>query len=302
MQILQQELKRIAHDADVIHRTVRDTFVQKRLSKVCGEVKEDGNDPIADMILKANMNQARICESCSAVNQKTRIRNCQFFNDKLPTMASKPSSQPSSGGHQAGAKETDHAVPYAKLFCSRNSEEPPLVVVGDSVDVNPNSYDTLRKVLRSIGKQANVRRYHEGCQENHEHREWLSVVCDGSPYTIISNIRNEDEFNWVVLRPGGGHFEINMIRSYFELNWEVFMKPLASLMCFRTEAALNYAKKAHDHHKLWDLFTIIMNAAADEMIYPYVKECRENNATPTVGNYYNYAPTRICAGVAGRVP
>lgn len=51
------------------------------------------------------------------------------------------------------------------------------------------------------------------------------------------------EFDWVILRPGNGHYEMNMFKSFIEVNWDVFFGELAKLMGFKSENAQRAAKK-----------------------------------------------------------
>lgn len=105
--------------------------------------------------------------------------------------------------------------------------------------VNRNSGDALKKVLRRVGKAANVKRYHP---DNPSAREWLNVMMDGSPYLVSRKVIVDvlmcteggaevlrekvsehcekyhggqkcsaiQEFSWVVLRIGKLHVEMNM--------------------------------------------------------------------------------------------
>ena len=57
------------------------------------------------------------------------------------------------------------------------------------------------------------------------------------------------EFDWVVLLIGKDHFEMNMVKSFFELNWKPCFKDLAKLMGFRSERAQKCAKLCTDNHK-----------------------------------------------------
>ena len=117
------------------------------------------------------------------------------------------------------------------------------------VFVNPSSYENCKAVLRTIGKKAGIRKY--GCGE----REWVCVCCDGSPYVLclrlmvstymcdvckvsMDGMHDVDEhlathngtgtysleFDWVMLIPGPGHLEMNMIRSLVEFCWDIFWR------------------------------------------------------------------------------
>ncbi len=120
--------------------------------------------------------------------------------------------------------------------------------------VNPCSYDAVSVVLRNIRVKAGIRLYGTGT------KEWIIFICDGIPdnlcHTVTahffkcslcdasifgldsthehiqqfhlghnSNIYNK-EFDWVILQPGTGHIEMNMVKGITELAWEVFWADL----------------------------------------------------------------------------
>ena len=117
--------------------------------------------------------------------------------------------------------------------------------VGNPVFENPCSYDAVAKVLRDIGRQGGLKAY-GGC------REWLVVMLDGLPYNLALSLIErvfvcvvcgsqvtgvsectertvrshpgqdstgfKREFDWVILRPGPGHVEMNMLKTYVKMN------------------------------------------------------------------------------------
>lgn len=121
-------------------------------------------------------------------------------------------------------------------------------------------------------------------------RVWLPVCCDGLPYGMILGITqaytvckecqegflgmelfnqhtktsHKDqvgiepvrEFDWVVLRTGDGHYEMNLMKAFVELNWDVFHKMLAQKMGWKSEMALKCAKQCYDNHKTWQILMI----------------------------------------------
>lgn len=58
----------------------------------------------------------------------------------------------------------------------------------DPVFVNPNSFDSMKEVLRRVGKAANVKRYHP---DKESARHWLSLTMDGLPYLVVRQVINE---------------------------------------------------------------------------------------------------------------
>ncbi|CAC5370814.1 unnamed protein product [Mytilus coruscus] len=139
---------------------------------------------------------------------------------------------------------------------------------------------------KEIGLKAGIQIYGTG------DRQWMFVVCDGLPFGLCKEViaqtlrcrtcdRSEDsfhgqdqflqhhnnchseipytekcqlkEFQWVILRPGNGHIEMNMMKSFTSLNWDVFMDELAKLMGFCSENAQKAAKNCTDNHKDWTI-------------------------------------------------
>ena len=52
----------------------------------------------------------------------------------------------------------------------------------DPLSVNPNSYDTVKLVLRKICLPAGISRYRN--ETNTNDRQWVFVMCDGLPYCL----------------------------------------------------------------------------------------------------------------------
>lgn len=67
------------------------------------------------------------------------------------------------------------------------------------------------------------------------------------------NLRHIREFDWVMIHTGDGHYEMNLMKSFVELNWDGFMAVLAKRMGWTSEAALKAAKHCYDNHKTWQL-------------------------------------------------
>ena len=206
---------------------------------------------------------------------------------------------------------------------NQHRETPPRLTISDPAFVNPNSLESCKLILRQIGLVSGIKQYGKG------DREWLFVVCDGMPFGLCKKIiettfrcklcqstgsiqsfssdkQFEDhhnnthadkqpqkfrEFDWVILRPGNGHFEMNMFKSFIELNWEVFFSELAKLMGFKSENAQRAAKHATDNHKTWSLLQIAYEALLDELLVPYVRLCRDQDLNPTPQGFLKFAMT-----------
>ena len=85
------------------------------------------------------------------------------------------------------------------------------------------------------------------------------------------------EFDCVLLKPAGGHFEMNSIKSFFELNWDTFLGKLCDVMGFKSEAARYVAKTCKDHHKAWELILIFFFASLRELVTVYVRETKSSS-------------------------
>ena len=121
-----------------------------------------------------------------------------------------------------------------------------------------------------------------------EKREWVIIECNGLPFWLCFNIVKDTytcwicntshfkkeafvkhsmskhrklpgyyrEFDWVLLKPADRHFEMNSIKSFFELNCKPFLSKLCYLMGYKIDAAQFVAKKCKDHHQVWELLLI----------------------------------------------
>ncbi|XP_071792455.1 uncharacterized protein [Asterias amurensis] len=196
----------------------------------------------------------------------------------------------------------------------------PQLHVVDPVFVNPNSYETITEVLRHVGRCAGISKYGSG------KRKWTFLTMDGLPFTMAYNIiqetytcklcnisvygnskksshcadfhQGEDsflerEFDWVVLRIGHGHFEMNMKKAFMEINFAPFMADITNELGFKSSTAQKYVKKCSDNHKAWDLICIARGALADELLRPYVLKCLNTHLPCTVNGYFAYAMNNI---------
>jgi len=89
------------------------------------------------------------------------------------------------------------------------------------------------------------------------------------------------EFDWVHLKVGDGHYEMNLMKSFMELNWDVCMTDLVQLMGWKSEIAINCAKKCTDNHKSWQLFMTFFFGTLQQLVLPYVRDCLLCNESPT---------------------
>ncbi len=188
---------------------------------------------------------------------------------------------------------------------------------------NPCSYPAVVVALQGIGERGKVKQYVENKEDS---REWLAVYCDGVPYDLSSRILRccfrciqcnkllygtkmctehkhienhtnfEEEFKWLLLKPGPGHIEMNMLKALVELLWEVFWKEMVKIFNFTSEAALKSAKKVGDHHKGMTLARIARKAITLELLVPYVRMCLSSS-----DNTSNMSPAHFLKFVMSQV-
>lgn len=148
------------------------------------------------------------------------------------------------------------------------------VTAFDPVFVNPNSFEPVKVVLRRVVSAARVKRYHP---KDPSAREWLSVTMDGLPYLLCREVvesvhicslcskevllscGKEDllnacemhtieehigqqvnyikGFDWALIRIGKLHMEMNMARTFIDIQWNIYFSLLAHEAGFVSEAA-----------------------------------------------------------------
>ncbi|XP_072050462.1 uncharacterized protein [Amphiura filiformis] len=223
-----------------------------------------------------------------------------------------------SGSTATTRVPTKSQSPYEHIE-SHHPEDPIKIKARDPVFVNPNSYANMITVLQAIGKDLKVQKY-----DSTSKRQWAVVICDGLPYSLCTKILKETytcsvcnaaifrrtamakhvaeahdrmlqeqqeltlEFGWVLLRIGYGHYEMNMVRSFMELNWEVFGKDLADVLSFKSLNAQRYAKACSDNHKSWEMIRVFYLGTLDELLLPYVRHCKKLKEEPTAAGYMQW--------------
>ena len=199
---------------------------------------------------------------------------------------------------------------------SHHPKEPPLAIIGEPIILNPNSYERVTQVLDHMSSVS-------GLTCTPPRRKWISIGCDGLPYLLAAKVIDrtfvcpqcgecvnsgaEDfaahlerhglptdlveqnrKYKHIILRPGLGHFEINMVKCIFKLLWIVLLSSVAKLLGFRSERALSYCKTASDHHKSWEILQIVFKAVSKELLIAFVREKLVNGEQPSVDKYFQW--------------
>jgi hypothetical protein len=145
------------------------------------------------------------------------------------------------------------------------------------IHLNPNSIENVKKVLDDILAQS---------QRSDPDRNWIVVVQDGLPYCLAMdiirntmicklcfeetkdiekhfrdihegrNVQCSEKYFKIVLRPGNGHYEINLVRTIFNNFFDIYLRPIAKMLGFNSPASLDYCRTASDHHKSWEILEV----------------------------------------------
>ncbi|XP_071138418.1 uncharacterized protein [Mytilus edulis] len=93
------------------------------------------------------------------------------------------------------------------------------------------------------------------------------------------------KYNNILLLPGPGHYEINMVKALFKLLWDVGLLDLAKMLGFVSIKAL---QACQDHHKSWQILQIFMFATAQELLTVFCKEQVKQKSPVSAVGYYKW--------------
>ncbi|XP_038068103.1 uncharacterized protein LOC119737671 [Patiria miniata] len=249
--------------------------------------------------------------SCSAQEQDCVCPKCCKVYDKVTVEC------PGCGYNPVNVP--DRSSMYGDVP-SCHSKEKPAVKMGEIIPINPNSKATIKEVLLNLKQQAGV-----GTD-----RSWIRVGFDGVPYrianlliknTIMCEVCNEHIdisvtpfdahceikhpgvydigskklLDDILLTPGAGHAEINLLRAIFSLTRVIFMEHIAGCLGFCSKRAKDFVIRGSNHHVTWQIFDIVLKAFALELCYTYVSQNREENENflPTAEDFVMWKNTRV---------
>lgn len=295
-------------------KEIHEAHIRNIISNVIKQLLQNGiNDDVQKKTLEEQQKMKKHCPMCKEALPSRQSRNCR--NDKCSlykqnvNIYGEPSNRSkavenrleSRRKEQSDFKIRFHDNSYVLKNNSLNEKSdhkahPIKVQLVDPVFVNPASEEAIKTVLRHIGKHAKVKKY---CEDGTRH--WVFLTCDGSPYSTVRKILNETkmangslEFDWIILRVGVLHEEMNMLKSFVELNWEISFSDFGLTQNFKSDKAQQLLKKCGDHHRSWDDFLKFRDGMWEELIYPYVCEYLSGNLNSTeVKQLYEPKPHHV---------
>ncbi|RHZ81220.1 hypothetical protein Glove_122g71 [Diversispora epigaea] len=209
------------------------------------------------MATAANITAMKECPNCNQKNIKNRKQICPRCKERLPTLAKIQNE-----------KSIENNV--------IDQQSKPLIFKPYSINDELSSVSVPRISLTQqqiIEQGVNIPEIYIPDPININPNSIANVEKVLSHIETISGIKDESRQL---------HEEMNMLRAYVELNWEINLKQFASCQGYRTENQLVYFKKCVDHHKSWDsVCNIYRQAIAMELMWPYVK----SHSNPSVEGY-----------------
>ena len=140
------------------------------------------------------------CNHCNKefYNHKVKCDDCGNVISKIKKADNSNESAPSL-----------KAMPKYFEIGEKNAPNHVQISMGEPILVNPNSFKNLEAILDQL---------HENIMENSE-REWLFVGADGPPYCLMRCLlkQNPGQYDWVSLVSGGGHLNMNLLKTYFKV-------------------------------------------------------------------------------------
>ncbi|XP_060579799.1 uncharacterized protein LOC132712676 [Ruditapes philippinarum] len=146
---------------------------------------------------------------------------------------------------------------------------------------NPCSYESVKRVIKEIRKTSGV------TEDNL--KTWCIMGCDGLPYTLGSRLieKNKDMQN-ILLIPGHGHIEMNVVKAAFKLLWEPILQDLSKECGFKSPRAQVAAQSCTDHHKSYMLLEIMFESALQEIMTTFIINSVQNSITPNIATFFDY--------------
>ena len=88
-------------------------------------------------------------------------------------------------------------------------------------------------------------------------------------------------FSNIIVKLGGLHLELNMLRSFVSLNWKIDYSYLVNSLGFKSPKAQIFQQKVQDLHKAFDTFIARRKAKLLEYVRPFVIDCIKKKTIPS---------------------
>ena len=146
-------------------------------------------------------------------------------------------------------------------------------------------------------------------------RTWIVVTLDGLPHKLAINVikhcyqcelcgkditvntdvikhfeKTGHRLFWkkyanIILKIGGLHAEMNMLRSFVSLNWKIIYSFMCKSIGFLSPKAQILQQKVQDMHKSWDTFNTTSDALTKPGVKLFVEHTEENDIDANAENF-----------------
>ena len=266
------------------------------ISKYVSVSENEKIDPVQKIIdVQTVDNSKKICLNCHCVIDKhsEKCLACGYTSKNYPS----------------------REILYGDI-AEHHPKELPNIKIGEIIDVNPNSCQTIKLVSENLCKQGGVGSI----------RKWIRIGFDGFLYRIASNLRKEilvcsicksqiDTkvssfeshvkenqtlienptsdlfFGNVLLVVGAGHMEKNLLLAVFRLCRKLFIEKLAYRLGFHSKKAIEYIVNCGNHS--WQISSIAYEAFSRELVFVYLLECLGKKAKPTPNHFTEWQKNEV---------
>ena len=189
--------------------------------------------------------------------------------------------------------------------------------------------EEIQKLTKTGDKQTKLIRIEEDgsitvqVNEVKNVRSWILVTLDGLPHKIAIDVIkhcfrceecgkeftvNNDvtkhyqsvghklywkKFGNIILKIGGLHAEMNMLRSFVSLNWPIYYSFLCKSIGFRSPKAQLLQQKVQDMHKSWDTFHTVRDAVVREVVKLFVDFTDKNSIVASAETFESWLEEKV---------
>lgn len=196
------------------------------IDEACAEKKSDTN-LIDSLVAECSgaTNKQKKCHSCGKSAIENSKQKCPDCKAKLLTIAeirnmpqttserneNKPLKIKFYDVETGNSDKNLNPISITQKKSPQEGVKVPRMLIPDPLPINPNSINNVHMVLDHIQRISGIKK---------GERKWIAVTCDGVPYNYAQKLKKD--FPGIILIPGPLHEEMNMLKSFVELNWYGF--------------------------------------------------------------------------------
>ena len=222
---------------------------------------KDMEENIEKEVERLSLPDQRVCEDCSKVFVLGRKRKCDGCGGKV--------FKKDNSTHDIPDVSVASKIPkYFNIGEALNPNHAKITML-ETIPDNPNSLESLDRIAQSFYNQI----ISKGL------KKWITVGADGPPYAILRRLIQMFGYDWLDIRSGMGHLNMNQMKTYFAVAHHICFEMLGKdVLNFKTKKAYDYFLSCNDTHKSWESLEIFLHGTIMEMIKAY--QSTSSNASP----------------------